>query len=61
MEEVLMLMRLLGGGGVPARAVDGEVRGQWAVLETKHMKKKMYVCSTNGPWVPVGQLHKHVQ
>ena len=44
-ERVLMLMRLLGGGGVPAKAVGGAVRelqrfvgcGE-PVLETKHMK-----------------------
>ena len=46
-ERVLMLMRLLGGGGVPARAVGGAVRelqryvgcGE-PVLETKHMRCK---------------------
>lgn len=46
-ERILMLMRLLGGGGVPARAVGGAVRelqryvgcGQ-PVLETKHMRCK---------------------
>ena len=46
-ETVLMLMRLLGGEGVPARAVGGAVRelqrfvgcGQ-PVLETKHMRCK---------------------
>ena len=44
-ERILMLMRLLGGGGVPARAVGGAVRelqkyvgcGE-PVLETKHMR-----------------------
>ena len=44
-ERVLMLMRLLGGGGVPARAVGGAVSelqkyvgcGE-PVLETKHMR-----------------------
>ena len=46
-ERVLMLMRLLGGGGVPARAVGGAVREQQRhvgcgepVLETKHMRCK---------------------
>ena len=46
-ERVLMLMRLLGGGGMPARAVGGAVRelqryvgcGE-PVLETKHMRCK---------------------
>ena len=46
-ERVLMLMRLLGGGGMPARAIGGAVRelqrfvgcGQ-PVLETKHMTCK---------------------
>ena len=46
-ERVLMLMRLLGGGGVPARAVGGAVRELQRyvgcgdpVLETKHMRCK---------------------
>ena len=51
-ERVLMLMRLLGGGGVPARAVGGAVRelqryvgcGE-PVLETKHMGCK---CAKEG-------------
>ena len=46
-ERVLMLMRLLGGGGMPARAVGGAVRelqryvgcGE-PVLQTKHMRCK---------------------
>ena len=46
-ENVLTLMRLLGGGGVPARAVGGAVRelqrymgcGE-PMLETKHMRCK---------------------
>jgi ribonuclease HI len=46
-ERVLLLMRMLGGGGVPARAVGGAVRelqryvgcGE-PVLETKHMRCK---------------------
>jgi hypothetical protein len=46
-ERVLMLRRLLGGGGVPARAVGGAVRELQRyvgcgdpVLETKHMRCK---------------------
>ena len=46
-ERVLMLMRLLGGGGVPARAVGGAVRElqryvgcDGPMLETKHMRCK---------------------
>ena len=46
-ERVLMLMRLLGGGGILARAVGGAVRGLQRyvgcgepVLETKHMRCK---------------------
>ena len=57
-ERVLMLMRLLGGGGVPARAVGGAVRelqryvgcGE-PVLETKHMHE-VQVCEGG-----VDQLH----
>jgi hypothetical protein len=46
-ERVLMLMRLLGGGGVPARAVGGAVRELQRyvgcgdpVLQTKHTRCK---------------------
>ena len=46
-ERVLMRMRLLDGGGVPARAVGGVVRELQRyvgcaelVLETKHMRCK---------------------
>ena len=51
-ERILMLMRLLGGGGVPARAVVGTVRELQMyvgcvepVLETKHMRCK---CAKEG-------------
>ena len=55
-ERVRMLMRLLGGGGVPARAVGGAVRelqryvgcGE-PVLETKHMS----AAQENGLVAPV--------
>ena len=53
-EKVLMLTRLLGGGGVPARAVGGAVRElqryvgcSEPVLETKHMRCK---CAEEEEW-----------
>ena len=63
-ERVLMLMRLLGGGGVPARVVGGAVRElrkyvgcSQPVLETKHMRCR--ACTHYRFAHPVQQVNAH--